>query len=133
MKTAELTGALLDYWVAKSEGWIETRSNYDDKPRLWDTGGGFYRIDGHAGTAGDERWRPSTYWAHAGPIIERERIGIIPFGSDGYWMGSMPGDADYCMGVDGADGLLGLTPLIAGMRAYVASKFGDDVPEDVAQ
>ena len=129
MKTSSLIGVQLDYWVAKAEGWIETRSDRC-KWRLWDTGAGFYRIEGAVGDAGDERWRPSTYWGHGGPIIERERIGIIPFGPDGLWLGSMPGDVDYYIGADGADGKLGPTPLVAAMRAYVASKFGEEVVDN---
>lgn len=74
IKTSGISGALLDYWVAKAQGWVETRSAYGEKARLWDTGGGFYRIEGPAGQLGDERWRPSTNWDHGGPIIERAWI-----------------------------------------------------------
>lgn len=130
MKTSELTGALLDYWVAKAEGWIETRSAYGEKPRLWDTGGGFYRIDGHAGEAGDERWRPSAYWAHGGPIIERERITICApgFMLSGEWEAFIEPILDHrTQDIVGKFEGAGQTPLVAAMRAYVASKLGSEV------
>jgi hypothetical protein len=46
MKTSELTGAALDWAVAKCEG------------------------------ATNQSWHPSTNWAQGGPIIEREEICI---------------------------------------------------------
>jgi hypothetical protein len=51
MKTSELTGAALDWAVAKCEG---KRDN--DFGWWWDN------------------YKPSTDWAQSGPIIERERI-----------------------------------------------------------
>jgi hypothetical protein len=133
MKVSDLTGAQLDYWVAKAQGWIKTRSQYDDKPLLWDTGGGFYRIEGVAGAEGDERWRPSTWWGHGGPIIEREQIAI--YHDYEHWLAVMPGAISYPGDVDHDDvtavfdGHGGPTPLIAAMRAFVASKFGEEVPD----
>ena len=51
MKTAELTGAALDWAVAKCEG----RKN-NDFGWWWDN------------------YKPSTDWAQGGPIIDREKI-----------------------------------------------------------
>jgi hypothetical protein len=59
----------------------------------------------------------STDWALAGPIIEREGITVRRY-TDALWDASI-GRLDYV-----ADGP---TPLIAAMRCYVASKFGDDL------
>ena len=56
MKTSELSGAALDWAVAKCEGFVQA----DDPP--WE--------------AGHEPFAYSTDWALAGPIIERERIAI---------------------------------------------------------
>lgn len=117
MKTSELTGALLDYWVAKAEGLDPCIAN--------DTGGIGRCIIGYF-----EKFGPSTEWALGGPIIEREKIGTIPWGFEGLWLGSMPGDVDYYVGISYEDGQMGETPLIAAMRAYVASKFGEEVPDD---
>jgi hypothetical protein len=57
----------------------------------------------------------STDWAQAGPIIEREMITVE-------WTGE---DWRTCIWCD--EKFLGPTPLIAAMRAYVASKLGDEV------
>ena len=53
MKTSELTGAALDWAVAKCEG-ISVRNGFDDNCPEY-----------------------STDWAQGGPIIERERIEIV--------------------------------------------------------
>ncbi len=67
----------------------------------------------------------TTDWAQAGPIIERERLNIVPtsIGWESY--------PDHGM----SDELFetGPTPLIAAMRCYVASKLGDEIeiPENL--
>jgi len=137
-KTSELSGALLDAAVAKAYG-IELLFT-SGKPRasvLVLDGGVLCRPDFNTS------YSPSTDWALGGPIIERERIVIVPstgYNDDGpvFWTAS-------CCGPDGAyshyiDEPLpfsphgqkdfsgeGETPLIAAMRAYVASKLGDEV------
>lgn len=66
------------------------------------------------------QWKPSIDWSQGGPIIEREQIdfedggtyAVIDRDCDGVWTGS------------------GSSHLLAAMRAYVASKFGDEVPDD---
>ena len=105
----ELTGALLDAAVAKAEGMrFECGRN-----GCYATSGGPY---GHMAY-----WRPSAHWADGGPIIERELHGVEWFKGDGMaWIASY-GDAECPRGETGP------TPLIAAMRAYVASKFGDEV------
>lgn len=53
IKTSELSGAALDWAVAKCEG--------------------------HGIGALDDPWfAPSTNWSHGGPIIEREKMGVFP-------------------------------------------------------
>jgi hypothetical protein len=66
-----------------------------------------------------QEYAPSTDWAIGGPIIERELIMLEPvtFASLGHsfagrWTAMMPGE----------DEIYGPTPLVAAMRAYVASK-----------
>jgi hypothetical protein len=97
MKTIELTGAALDWAVAQCEG-------FDN---------------------GD--WLPdySTDWAAGGAIIEREEISISREFSSGRieWAAWTPAPFR-----DDAEAFgYGETPLIAAMRCYVASKFGDEV------
>lgn len=114
MKTSELTGAQLDYWVAKA--------NSDDVgPADWED-------VGHEFFMRRERMY-STNWSLAGPIIERERITIKPREDEvgplewAAFVGSNPVGAITCWG---------RTPLIAAMRAYVASKFGEDLRNNPA-
>ena len=64
---------------------------------------------------------PSTEWEFGGPIIERERIELEWSGPD--WLAQIKADNEY----------YGATPLVAAMRAFVASKLGDEVeiPEEL--
>jgi hypothetical protein len=65
IKTNELTGAALDWAVAKCEGyWLDL--------------------------VPEGEYTPSTNWAQGGPIIEREKIDVIadPNGKD-VWMGRL--------------------------------------------
>jgi hypothetical protein len=74
MKTSDLTGAALDWAVAKCEGAI----NGDDLDI------GFILEGGYS---------PSTDWAQGGPIIERERIELE---HDGFiWWARIKADEDY--------------------------------------
>ena len=114
-KTSELSGAALDWAVAKCEG-LDIR-------RL--SGGEFLLADG-------DFWFPSIDWAQGGPIIERERIGV-------WWATHYVDDDGQEYGnhwyAETAEGLVGYgpTPLIAAMRCYVASKLGAEVevPEEL--
>ena len=97
MKTSELTGAALDWAVAKCESVTCT---------TW------------KGRVVDAFSNPLMYhddWALAGPIIERVRITVIAM-PNGTWATSSPCHSFHHP-----------TPLIAAMRCYVASKLGDEV------
>lgn len=67
-------------------------------------------------------------WEHGGPIIERESIGI-DCDDQGVWFASFDLSAETALGSSA------LTPLIAAMRCYVASKLGDniDIPEELTK
>lgn len=71
----------------------------------------------------------STDWLHGGPIIEREKIEILYFGSYGNegepWEAQGGGDSHYIDQYPG-DAISGPTPLVAAMRYYVSSKFGEE-------
>ena len=64
----------------------------------------------------------STDWAQGGPIIEREKIALWLNGND-EWTAT-----------DGLKTTTGVSPLIAAMRCYVASKIGEEteVPDELA-
>jgi hypothetical protein len=122
IKTSELTGAALDWAVAKAadylsrmgDHWMVTlpgvrvRMNFVPGPRC--------------------SFSPSTRWAQGGPIIEREGITVqtdptdsLPDAWSAYFRGELFSD-------DGSDYFMnGPTPLIAAMRCFVASKLGDEV------
>lgn len=111
MKTSELTGAALDWAVAKCEhdgaavAWL----------LMWKQGG-------------DKRFilnisnSPSTNWAQGGPIIERGGITVAKDG--GKWLAMTQ-----------SNGIMqwGQSYLVAAMRCYVASKLGDEIeiPEEL--
>lgn len=116
MKTSELTGAALDWAVAKCEGhtglWIEDdlHGNHISRP-----------------------YTPSTDWSQAGPIIEREELSVEPQYTAGgleCWVAyghnlRYDDHGNYIQGSDNRQ--YAPTPLIAAMRCYVASKLGDEV------
>jgi len=119
MKTSELTGAALDWAVAKAEGatdfWFDTVATY------------WVKLDGkdralRYGWA--QSYLPSTEWAHGGPIIEREKITVCYDTCQPRWVG-----CDWAARLTE----FGPTPLIAAMRCYVASKLGDEIelPEEL--
>ena len=119
IKTSELIGPALDWAVAKCEGyscqfddevsgpWLAPQEGYlhDEKPL--------------------SRFKPSTDWAQGGTIIEREKIGLD---YSGVWSACHPR-----IRPKGKWWRSGPTPLIAAMRAFVASKLGDevDIPEEL--
>ena len=73
MKTSKLTGAALNWAVAKCENEVPK-----DAFAIYST------------------WWPSRYstdWARGGPISERERIATIPFVSRSEWQATMSGAA----------------------------------------
>jgi hypothetical protein len=110
-KVVELEGALLDAAVALAIGikfdlgegicWLCTR-----------------RPDGNLQRRGN--FHPSTSWTIAGPILDEQRIAVFPFGASPR--------ALWCAHTESPRrDARGRTPLIAAMRALVASKLGDEV------
>ncbi len=130
VKTSELSGAALDWVVAKCEGW--EAGKYMMSPELRKDVNG--RIVGIRVPNNREYvwWKPSTDWAQGGPISEREKlcVGTRHTSDEIHW-----GDEVLCWARTTTGGYLkyGPTPLIAAMRCYVASKIGDEieVPEEL--
>lgn len=142
IKTSELTGSALDWAVAKCEG-------ADYSPVVTYSGIG-------------QEFPPTNYstdWEQGGPIIESVKISVIRLDdkdipdANGFWTGkkvaqwgAVRGDrhsleenhgsqGDYwgmSYHVDGA-AVCGPTPLVAAMRCYVTSVFGNqiDIPEEL--
>ena len=122
IKTNQLTGAALDWAVAKA--WQPV---YSDKHLLV-----------HA-----KDFHPSTDWAQGGPIIERERIELKCWDGTwgvekGTWVAEVLHEDRRYGGVMSSEGQ-GPTILLAAMRCYVASKLCDqftnevDVPDELVK
>lgn len=105
----DLEGGGLDYWVAKAEG-----GNPVQELGLV---GWFHRNAN--GTS--RKLSYSTDWSQGGPIIEREGISLKR-DTGNHWTCWKEGVRDPIL-------MSGPTPLIAAMRAHVASKFGETVEE----
>ena len=136
MKTNELTGAALDWAVARCEG-----EDYCAQDGVDGIGNAF------------EATRYSTDWSQGGPIIEREGVSVIQLEREsipdakGFWQGkyqdqwgAVIGDRHSPEEQHGSQGdywgrsyhvdeaaVIGPTPLIAAMRCYVASKLGAEI------
>jgi hypothetical protein len=125
IQTSEMTGAALDWAVAKCEGFT---SEYEaDRKDYWinrtNHAAQFLPPFGYL----QEVFYPSTDWAQGGPIIEREKINTLD--ARGCW----GAHKTYWDNSQSSRSYFGPTPLIAAMRCYVASKLGDEVeiPEGV--
>lgn len=120
MRTSELTGAALDWAVAKCEGHSAI---------------GLSKI-----VAGNNLipCEYSTEWEQAGPIIEREDISFRKYHrpdseSHGTYYAMICRESGSMIRWDKKTSSQGPTPLIAAMRCYVASKLGSDIeiPEEL--
>lgn len=111
MKVSELTGAELDYWVAKELGHTVALSSEMVPP-----------VVAMVRTSLEEGFKvfaPSTQWSDGGPIIEREQISVTcTLNCPTVWRATHRNIRGNYKGE---------TPLIAAMRAFVASKFGEEV------
>jgi hypothetical protein len=122
MKTDELTGAALDWAVAKCEGLLAFG---------WEDDMGLLKIT--LSTGETEYFIPTMKWEQGGPIIERERIATEFERFDDIDSAlSIWGAFKYAGRFDGFEGY-GPTPLIAAMRCYVAAKLGGivEIPEEL--
>ena len=113
-----LEGALLDAAVAKAEGFPYAL---------------FRTLPDHPGPhqcvllSKITIFSPSSSWADAGPIIERERIAIVACGNT--WDAAVDGFVDTGFGISSHTGeaIDAPTALVAAMRAFVAAKLGAEV------
>ncbi|WP_175878897.1 phage protein NinX family protein [Burkholderia sp. BCC0097] len=122
MKVLKLTGALLDYWVARAEGIEAERLSVRLTPEV---------VEDACIRDDIFKFNPSESWTLGGPIIERAHIGFAQMffrGPPGGWTAYVNARGTV-VGLDGDFDADGPTQLIAAMRAYVASKFGNEVPD----
>lgn len=109
----ELIGAELDAAVADAEG------------VYWFGAGDSIMTHGFDGPGSMQRYSPSTEWSQGGPIIERERIDVEHCdnrGDDAWYENNAPSDEPWRAFCGFEAYRYGATPLIAAMRAFVASK-----------
>lgn len=126
IKTSELIGPALD--------WAVGQCAYTNKAILED---GFVY---HASDSGHRMTRctPSTNWSQGGPIIEEGGIELLcnltATEAERFSNSRADWQAFYRYRRSTEDRSYATTPLIAAMRCYVASKFGDEVeiPEELA-
>jgi hypothetical protein len=139
MKTSELTGAQLDYAVARCENRtimhdpMGFRKDAPESPQagfwIWEDppkgrgvpiGKSIYMLIG-----GD--YSPSTKWAQGGPIIEREKITLDVHNQEAWLAEVWDGNGNERAFRRGS------TALEAAMRCRVSSKFGNEVeiPEEL--
>lgn len=109
IKVSNTTPLQLDWLVAKCEqaAGKNIREGF---------GGSLLVVDEHDFGAPS---RYSTDWAQAGPILEREKIGVDYYNTGKpLWIAGIAGTFQQATGP---------TPLVAAMRCYVASRLGDEV------
>jgi hypothetical protein len=107
MKVSELEVPLLNFWVATSEGLDRTAV----EPALGE------RHDADSGSWHPANYHPATDWSQGGPIVAREWYALEETLNE--WFG--PRWPFMKMFSD--------QPLMWFMRAYVSSRFGDEVEE----
>ena len=111
MNVKRLEGARLDYWVAKSAG-LKLMTEAPDAGSPHDPESGSWHPD---------TFHPATNWSHAGPIVANEWFVIEDILNE--WFGPQWPDANMIINF----------PVAWFMRAYVASQFGDEVEDIVAE
>lgn len=117
MKTSELTGPALDWAVTSIV-----------EPEALRYGPADWREQRRSAVIrGEYKHRYHQSWAQGGPIIERNHISIIDCDGFDFWKAEVMDTRARVVIAYGS------TPLIAAMRAYVASKLGDDIeiPEEL--
>ncbi|MFM0151426.1 phage protein NinX family protein [Paraburkholderia sediminicola] len=115
MRVSELSGDLLDYWVARAEGIEHGPDLREMRP-----GGVLIKMWSKEGFTFYTAYTPSTDIAQAWPIIERERPSLTPLNSGVGWYATHNGMPYY-----------GDTVQVAALRAFVGATFGESVPVEV--
>ena len=131
MKTFELIGPALDWAVAKILDLNYRTKEKDDLSKHIVVLTPIACPDKKSGCAVAhfkiDYFSPSTDWSQGGPIIERECIATYASGA----CSVTPKNPDYWVAeiLDTEEMITqyGPTPLIAAMRCYCASKFGDEI------
>lgn len=132
MKVSELEGRALNWAVAMSLGWawqVDEQGRFDTKgaiilARPYPDG---LKLRVNATSMRILRlsnFHPIANWSVMGPLIEKERISLLPYGDTDRWVAT-----NFEETIDQKAS----APLIAAARCFVASKLGDeiDVPKEI--
>lgn len=128
MKVSKLTGEDLDFWVAIAACGSPPKSDITEGERKWGQPIIYwYASNGEIGGTepASNFGSASTCWHVGGPIIEKELDLIDKDGAGGLWRAQ--GVWKCQLKRDGYV-MEGPTPLIAAMRTFVATKYGEKVP-----
>ena len=123
MKISDLTGAELDYWIAKADN-LPVRWEFPQYNAAVERGRLFYDFAPEAQIYNYRQFQPSTNWSQGGPLLEKYET---------YYC-RQPGLGDnsilHYSETSPNKGQHGPTHLIAAMRAIVASVYGDTINEN---
>lgn len=121
MKVSELTGAQLDYWTARAEGFTVEDFTFQTVPCKV-----IYNVEelvGYIGGFLDPQYMPSKDWVQGGPLLSKLPRVRLQHNEDGWSVQWFPDNvAIPCYAY-------GSTELQAICRAVVRSVFGDEVKE----
>ncbi len=118
MKTLDLNGAKLAQWVARANGFKVTRKINGPELLCW-INGLPYSFDEHG-------YRPDLNWSQGAQIIVEKKIGMDPpAGARKEWEAHCQPDSNK----HELQTAKGPTALVAVMRCFVASVYGENVPE----
>lgn len=112
MQVTKLRGQLLDYWVGRAQGLDPHILPGSESKRLV--------VNDSTAQYGFRRYEPSSDWSIAGRIIDSERISLV--WAQDVWKAFNPQLGEQHAYTDEF-------ALVAAMRCYVASKFGELVPD----
>lgn len=136
MKTADLTGALLNFWASRAvEAWtwaheifptMTLDSSFKDVQLLtFDNGATVCQLVPNNPFRQDfQIFHPSELWEHGGKFIDRHIIDLHHRGKY-----AQPGSEWSSRTGSGNPYGLGPTPLVAALRAIVACTYGESVPD----
>lgn len=123
MKIQDLEGSALDYWVARARGAKELYGRSESGASCW------FMPDGTYVDPSESRrtFSPSVSWAQAGPIISSHCIVVSYYELSGHWRGISKPRCGFKLGH-----ATGRTFLVAAMRTFLVSVYGDEVADEVS-
>ncbi len=119
MRVADLTGPLLDLWVARADGMACAPSKKVAEGFVVRNGDGLFI--GYIGGDYVPQYAPSSDWSQGGPVVDKYRIDLAY------------NDTGYCHAKVLDKQYYSTNALEAAMRALVHSVYGAEVPNESDQ